>query len=113
MSLTGCMSLNGISDLVEKLKKRGAHKVALQFPEGLKRQAAGIVTGLKDAGFEVIVSGDPCYGACDLALDTLADGNADVLVHFGHAQLINGRVYYSNPGRLTSMLMSSPVLSRW
>ena len=82
---TGCMSLNGTSDLTEKLKKRGAHKVALQFPEGLKRQAADIVAGLKEAGFEVIVSGDPCYGACDLALDTVAFGDADVLVHFGHA----------------------------
>ncbi len=30
----------------------------------------------------MIISGDPCYGACDLALDTLA--LADVLVHFGH-----------------------------
>ena len=38
---------------------------------------------LKNAGFAVIVSGDPCYGACDLALDTL--DHADVLVHFGHA----------------------------
>ena len=33
----------------------------------------------------MIVSGDPCYGACDLALDTLACGDADALVHFGHA----------------------------
>jgi 2-(3-amino-3-carboxypropyl)histidine synthase len=79
------MSLSGTSDLAEKLKKRGAHKVALQFPEGLKRQAAEIVAGLKEAGFDVIVSGDPCYGACDLALDTVLCGDADVLVHFGHA----------------------------
>jgi len=33
----------------------------------------------------VIVSGDPCYGACDLALDTLKF--ADVLVHFGHSPI--------------------------
>jgi 2-(3-amino-3-carboxypropyl)histidine synthase len=36
-----------------------------------------------EAGFDVIISGDPCYGACDLALDALA--SADVLIHFGHA----------------------------
>jgi 2-(3-amino-3-carboxypropyl)histidine synthase len=77
------MWLNDTSDIIKELKKRGAHKVALQFPEGLKRRAAGIAADLKAAGFEVIVSGDPCYGACDLALDTLA--GADVLVHFGHA----------------------------
>jgi 2-(3-amino-3-carboxypropyl)histidine synthase len=77
------MWLNGTSELVEHLKKRGAQRVALQFPEGLKRRSATIAAALKDAGFEVILSGDPCYGACDLALDTLA--YADVLVHFGHS----------------------------
>src|SRR5512137_3163347 len=77
------MWLNGTSDLIENLKKKGAKRVALQFPEGLKRQSAAMAAILKDAGFEVILSGDPCYGACDLALDTLT--YADVLVHFGHA----------------------------
>ena len=84
------MSLNGTSELSEpvagligKLRKRGAKTVALQFPEGLKRKAAGVAAALREAGFEVIVSGDPCYGACDLALGMLE--YADVLVHFGHA----------------------------
>ncbi|MGA2122109.1 MAG: diphthamide biosynthesis enzyme Dph2 [Methanoregula sp.] len=71
------------SDLIRQLEERGAKRVALQFPEGLKRKAAEYATTLMEAGFEVIVSGDPCYGACDLALDTL--GDADVLVHIGHA----------------------------
>ena len=75
--------MNGISELIQKLKARGAHRVALQFPEGLKRQSSRYVGALREAGFEVMVNGDPCYGACDLALDTLA--YADVLVHIGHA----------------------------
>jgi len=79
------MWLSGTSDLIKKLKKRGVHKVALQFPEGLKRQAGVVFSDLKTAGFDVIISGDPCYGACDLALDTVTEGKADVLVHFGHA----------------------------
>lgn len=74
--------MNDISDLVTKIKQRGAHKVALQFPAGLKRRAAEYAVALRAAGFEVIINGDPCYGACDLALDTL--DYADVLVHFGH-----------------------------
>jgi 2-(3-amino-3-carboxypropyl)histidine synthase len=74
--------LNDISDLVNQLKQRGAHTVALQFPAGLKRRAAEYATRLRTAGFVVIISGDPCYGACDLALDTLS--YADVLVHIGH-----------------------------
>ena len=77
------MLSNAISDLVALLRKRRAEKVALQFPAGLKRKAAEYASALKEAGFDIIVSGDPCYGACDLALDTLEQ--ADVLVHFGHA----------------------------
>jgi len=77
------MLSSDISDLIRQLRERGAKKVALQFPAGLKRRAAEYTGALKDAGFEVIVSGDPCYGACDLALDTL--DHADVLVHIGHS----------------------------
>jgi 2-(3-amino-3-carboxypropyl)histidine synthase len=87
------MLSNDISDLVRQLKERKAHRVALQFPEGLKRKAAEYTEGLRSAGFEVLVSGDPCYGACDLALDTLAE--ADVLVHVGHAPVdVQDRVIF-------------------
>jgi 2-(3-amino-3-carboxypropyl)histidine synthase len=74
-----------VSDLIRRLSERGVECVALQFPAGLARQAPEVAAALRDAGFWVIISGDPCYGACDLALDTLA--HADVLVHFGHAPL--------------------------
>ena len=77
------MLSSDISDLVRQLRKRRAKKVALQFPAGLKRRAAGYAGALREAGFDVIISGDPCYGACDLALGTL--DYTDVLVHIGHA----------------------------
>ncbi|NLM30273.1 MAG: diphthamide biosynthesis enzyme Dph2 [Methanomicrobiales archaeon] len=84
MSLkAGCVLLIPVSDIIRRLRERGAECVALQFPAGLARQAPAVAAALRDAGFFVIVSGDPCYGACDLALDTLE--YADVLVHFGHA----------------------------
>jgi 2-(3-amino-3-carboxypropyl)histidine synthase len=79
------VSLIPVSDLIRRLSERGVECVALQFPAGLARQAPEVAAALRDAGFWVIISGDPCYGACDLALDTLA--HADVLVHFGHAPL--------------------------
>jgi 2-(3-amino-3-carboxypropyl)histidine synthase len=75
--------LEDLSRLVANLRERGARRVALQFPEGLKREAPEMALRLKEAGFEVIVSGDPCYGACDLPLPALS--LADVLVHVGHA----------------------------
>lgn len=77
------MLSNDISDLIRQLHERGATRVALQFPSGLKRKAAEYCRSLQEAGFTVTISGDPCYGACDLALDML--NRADVLVHFGHA----------------------------
>jgi 2-(3-amino-3-carboxypropyl)histidine synthase len=77
------MLSGAISDLVRQLRERGAKTVALQFPAGLKRRAEETAGALREAGFGVIISGDPCYGACDLALDSLEV--ADVLVHFGHA----------------------------
>lgn len=76
-------SPEAISDLVRKIRERNAERVALQFPEGLKRKAAGIARALDAAGIGVVISGDPCYGACDLDLDLLA--GVDLLVHFGHA----------------------------
>ena len=71
------------SETWERLRSSGARTVALQFPEGLKRRAPETAAALKEAGYTVIISGDPCYGACDLATDALA--LADVLIHFGHA----------------------------
>ena len=77
------MSSIPISDIIARLRERDVRSVALQFPAGLARQAPAVAAALRDAGFFVIVSGDPCYGACDLAIDALA--HADLLVHFGHA----------------------------
>lgn len=71
------------SDLISELKQRGAERVALQAPEGLKRRLPELALDLKSAGFTVLISGDPCYGACDLDIDLLKD--ADLLIHLGHA----------------------------
>ncbi len=82
MCLTGTSDLPDIARLAETIRDRGAKRVALQFPDGLRRRASEVAGLLRAEGFSVIISGDPCYGACDLALDAL--GHADVLVHFGH-----------------------------
>ena len=71
-----------LSEVITGLKSRNAKRVAFQLPEGLKPQAAKIAKALKNEGFEVLISGDACWGACDLSLDALEW--ADVLVHVGH-----------------------------
>jgi len=74
--------------LVEEIKRRSPKRVLLQFPEGLKPLAAKLAETLSQrTGVEIFVSGDACYGACDLALLQMKQLQADLLVHLGHAEI--------------------------
>ncbi|MCQ2056184.1 MAG: diphthamide biosynthesis enzyme Dph2 [archaeon] len=62
------------------------HSVALQMPEGLKSKATEIVDFLTiNTNADFVISGDPCYGSCDI-LYNFKD-LADALVHFGHSPI--------------------------
>jgi 2-(3-amino-3-carboxypropyl)histidine synthase len=79
--------------LIDAIKKRSPRRVLLQLPEGLKPHAAKLAGRLQTAtGAEVLVSGDPCYGACDLALHQMKEVHADLLIHMGHAEIPNENV---------------------
>lgn len=74
--------------VIEEIKNRGSKRVLLQMPEGLKPIGFRLAKLLeKETGVEVFVSGDPCYGACDLALLPKKVVEADLLVHVGHAAI--------------------------
>jgi 2-(3-amino-3-carboxypropyl)histidine synthase len=74
--------------IIEEIKRRGSKRVLLQMPEGLKPLGFRLAKLLEDEkGLEVFVSGDPCYGACDLALGSKSHVSADLLVHIGHAEI--------------------------
>lgn len=79
--------MNPVNDILKALDSKDAKKIAVQLPEGLKHYAPEISKALKNEGYEVIISGDACWGACDLALDAL--DCADVLVHVGHTPVTN------------------------
>jgi 2-(3-amino-3-carboxypropyl)histidine synthase len=75
-----------LPEVAAKIKKKGARRVALQFPEGLKVRALEAAAFLsQESGAEIMVLGDACFGACDV--DSSALRFADVLVHFGHAPM--------------------------
>ncbi|MDV0446894.1 hypothetical protein MsAg5_07570 [Methanosarcinaceae archaeon Ag5] len=60
--------------------------VGLQFPEGLKKHAVELSFLIENiTGASVLISADPCFGACDL--DAALISKTDVMFHFGHAQL--------------------------
>ncbi|MFC6835917.1 diphthamide biosynthesis enzyme Dph2 [Halomarina ordinaria] len=74
--------------IVEAVEERDATKVGLQFPEGLKRRGSAVADDLRELLGEevrVLISGQPCYGACDL--DTYLMRRTDVFVHFGHSPM--------------------------
>ena len=74
--------------IIEEIRRRGSRRILLQMPEGLKPIGFKLAKFLeREIGVEVFVSGDPCYGACDLALDPKMHVNADLLVHIGHAEI--------------------------
>ena len=68
------------------IKDKNCKTTGLQFPEGLKRQALDIASKIEEkTGANVIISGNPCYGACDI--DTVLSGKVDLLFHFGHSKM--------------------------
>jgi 2-(3-amino-3-carboxypropyl)histidine synthase len=84
---------NEIFDLEEErlqaiIRKKGAKKVILQLPEGLKPQGPRLAEAVERAGALAIVSGDPCYGACDLPLCEAENLKADLIVHYGHSEMM-------------------------
>ncbi len=58
----------------------------MQLPEGLKPEAPHIASIIEESGALAIISADPCYGACDLALHEAEFTSADIIVHYGHAE---------------------------
>ncbi|PSP82058.1 diphthamide biosynthesis enzyme Dph2 [Halobacteriales archaeon QS_4_69_225] len=74
--------------IVDAVAERDASTVGLQFPEGLKRRGPRVADDLRaelPEGVDVMISGKPCYGACDL--DTYLMRRTDVFVHFGHSPM--------------------------
>jgi len=74
--------------ITRAVAERDAETVGLQFPEGLKRRGPRVADDLRERlsdDVAVMLSGQPCYGACDL--DTYLMRRTDVFVHFGHSPM--------------------------
>ncbi|NWG11866.1 diphthamide biosynthesis enzyme Dph2 [Candidatus Bathyarchaeota archaeon] len=76
----------------ERIKREilrlNAKRVLIQLPEGLKPETLHIAKTIERFGALPIVSADPCYGACDLAIVEAERLNVDLLIHYGHAKLL-------------------------
>jgi 2-(3-amino-3-carboxypropyl)histidine synthase len=103
-----------LENVAKEVMKRKAKKVLLQFAEGIKVDAADVVSELeqKTKNVEYLVSGDSAWGGCDLALHDFHEFHCDLLVHFGHAQFIKVQdpvfyVYVKDLQDLTPLLKKS------
>ena len=76
-----------LDKVIRKINAKDAKTVGLQFPEGLKMQAVEIARKIEsETEATVIISGDPCFGACDVS-DYKMKGSVDLIVHYGHTPL--------------------------
>ena len=72
----------------QEIIKLSAKRVLLQMPEGLKPEAPKIAKIVEKTGALAIISTDPCYGACDIAVTEAEGLGVDLIVHFGHAKMV-------------------------
>ena len=100
--------------------KLGAKRVLIQLPEGLKPESPLIAKNIEKLGVQPVISADPCYGACDLAIAEAESLGVDLIVHYGHSKLVK---YERVPtlyveARATIPVNSAvekafPLLARW
>ena len=77
-----------IEDAMEIIKGKGYKTVAVQIPEGLKIHAFKLVDFLeKEIQANIIISADPCFGACDVANYELKNLDVEFVVHIGHTSI--------------------------
>ncbi len=72
--------------LISELKKRNPKKVLVQLPEGIKQNVFELSKIFEELGIEAVFSGETCWGGCSVAVNEAKDINADLIVHFGHAE---------------------------
>jgi len=75
-----------LAGAIAEIKRIKARVVALQVPEGLKRRAYQYAEDIeKNAGAEVVVVAEPCFGACDVPSSLFE--LVDAVVHVGHSPI--------------------------
>jgi len=78
--------------LKAEISKRKAKRVLIQLPEGLKPVGPRLAEIVEEAGALPIVSADPCYGACDIAISEAKNLKADLIIHYGHTEAVKAKI---------------------
>lgn len=75
-----------LSPAIAEIRRTGAKRVGLESPDGLKRLASVAAREIEaQTGAEVTLSGESCWGACDMNLKLWEE--SDLLIHLGHTPM--------------------------
>jgi len=75
--------------VISKISEMDATRVLLQLPDGMRPFAVQLVSTINKATrASVFLSGDSCYGACDIDIIQARALNVDLIVHYGHTQYV-------------------------
>jgi len=106
--------------LRKEITKRGAKLILIQLPEGLKAEGPRLAAIAEEAGALAIVSADPCYGACDLALADAESLGADLIIHYGHSPQVKQErvptIYIEARAKISvkgAVKKAIPLLKHW
>ena len=78
-----------LDKVIAKIQEIGAKRVLLQLPDGMRPFAVQLVNGINGVtGAQVFLSGNSCYGACDISIDQARGLSVDLIVHYGHTQYV-------------------------
>ena len=70
---------------VRKINKNNYENIVLQIPEGLKYIFKDLVNYFEEkTNANIIISAEPCYGACDIPNYLYVDKKIDLIIQIGH-----------------------------
>jgi 2-(3-amino-3-carboxypropyl)histidine synthase len=76
-----------LKNLIEEKKPK---RLLVSCPSGILVKCLDLVSSLASKyRFEVIFSGEPCYGICDLTENDVSPLNVDLSIHIGHTSSSN------------------------
>jgi 2-(3-amino-3-carboxypropyl)histidine synthase len=106
--------------LVNEVQRRKANLVIIQLPEGLKPEGPRLASLIEEKTEALaIIMADPCYGACDLALVEAESLGADMIVHYGHSEMLqtsSSTLYIEAESKKdvkTAIKKAVPLLKPW
>ncbi len=77
-----------IESAVQSITQNHYRTIAVQIPEGLKRSVFPLVEYIKnETNATVLVSANPCFGACDVVNYELKNLDVDCVIQVGHTAI--------------------------